>query len=141
MRHLKTQNTLYICTVSSESSQAALWVANDPKSLQMDSVDGQTDLSLSWAHINLVGNAVARFKCKELKRNADLVFAIAKWSKTSSLERESLINFVCFFIKIPWRYKTEPVHTGSILIDLCFKPMHVYLLDKMKYFEPGYISW
>ena len=53
----KTQISLGICPVWSESSLCAQWVAKDPSFLHADSedwsdwADAQADLSLCWAHM------------------------------------------------------------------------------------------
>ena len=58
MRPAKTQISLGICPVWSESSLCAQWVAKDPSFLDADSkdwldwADGQADLSLRWAHMS-----------------------------------------------------------------------------------------
>ena len=57
MRPAKTQISLGIRTIWSESSLCAHWVAKDPSFLHADSeewADAQADLSLHWAHIRRV---------------------------------------------------------------------------------------
>ena len=52
----KTQISLGICPVWSESSPCAQRVAKDPRFLHADSEDSdQADLSLRWAHTHFVG--------------------------------------------------------------------------------------
>ena len=57
VRPVKTQISLGICPVWSESSLCAQWVVKDPSFLHADSkdwsdwVDAQAELSLHWAHI------------------------------------------------------------------------------------------
>ena len=57
VRPAKTQISLGIRPVSSESSLGAQWVAKDPSFLQADSqdwadwADAQADLSLCWVHM------------------------------------------------------------------------------------------
>ena len=59
VRPAKTQISLGICPVWSESSLCAQWAANDPRFLHADSedwsewADTQADLSLRWAHGSL----------------------------------------------------------------------------------------
>ena len=61
VRPAKTQSSLGIRQVWSESSLCAHWVAKDPRFLHVDSedwsdkADAQADLSLRWAHNNIVG--------------------------------------------------------------------------------------
>ena len=60
VRQAKTQISLGIRPVWSESSLFAQWVAKDPSFLHADSedwsdwVDAQADLSLRWAHLSLL---------------------------------------------------------------------------------------
>ena len=60
VRPAKTQISLGICPVLSESSLPAQWVAKDPIFLHADSedysdwADAQADLSLHWAHSHFV---------------------------------------------------------------------------------------
>ena len=66
VRPAKTQISLGIRPVWSESSLCAQWVAKDPKFLNADSedwsdwVDAQADLSLRWAHTHFVGSDMSR---------------------------------------------------------------------------------
>ena len=66
VRPAKTQISLGICPVWSESSLCTQWVAKDPSFLQADSkdwsdwADAQADLSLRWAHTHFVGFVVSR---------------------------------------------------------------------------------
>ena len=61
VRPAKTQISLGICPVWSESSLGAQWVTKDPSFLYVDSedwsdwADAQADLSLHWAHTHFVG--------------------------------------------------------------------------------------
>ena len=61
VRPLKTQISLGIRPVWSESSLCAQWVAKDPSFLHADSedwsdwADAQSDLSVRWAHSHFVG--------------------------------------------------------------------------------------
>ena len=61
MRPTKTQISLGIHPVWSESSLCTQWVAKDPSFLHVDSEDwsdwanAQADLSLCWAHTHFVG--------------------------------------------------------------------------------------
>ena len=61
VRPLKTQISLGICPVWSESWHCAPWVAKDPSFFHADSkdwsvwADAQVDLSLPWAHTHFVG--------------------------------------------------------------------------------------
>ena len=65
----KTQISLGICPVWSESSLWAQWVAKDPMLLHADSkdwsdwVDAQADLSLRWAHSLFVGFVMSWLIC------------------------------------------------------------------------------
>ena len=62
----KTQISLGICPVWSESSLCTQWVAKDPSFLHANSeywlhwVDAQADLSLCWAHNHFVGFVMSR---------------------------------------------------------------------------------
>ena len=61
VRPAKTQISLGIRPVWSESSLCAHWVAKDPRFLHADSKDSdQTDLSLRWAHTHFVGFVMSR---------------------------------------------------------------------------------
>ena len=65
----KTQISLGIRPVWSESSMCAQWVAKDPSFLHADRedwsdwADAQADLSLCWAHSQFVGFVVLWLKC------------------------------------------------------------------------------
>ena len=65
----KTQISLGIRPVWSESSLCAQWVAKDPSFLHADSKDwsdwpdAQADLSLRWAHSHFIGFVMRRLKC------------------------------------------------------------------------------
>ena len=61
VRPAKTQISLGIRPVISESSLCAQWVAKDPSSLHADS-DAQADLRLRWAHSHFVGFVVSQLK-------------------------------------------------------------------------------
>ena len=71
VRPAKTQISLGIRPVWSESSLCAQWVAKDPVFLHADSedwsdwADAQADLSLRWAHTHFVGFVMLRliFSC------------------------------------------------------------------------------
>ena len=64
VRPAKTQISLGICPVWSESSICTQWVAKDPSFLHADSEDSdQTDLSLRWTHSQFVGFVMSRLKC------------------------------------------------------------------------------
>ena len=67
VRPTKTQISLGIRPVWSESSLCAQWVAKGPRLLLhadsedwSDWADAQADLSLRWAHIHFVGFVVSR---------------------------------------------------------------------------------
>ena len=60
VRPAKTQISLGIRPVWSESSLCAQWVAKDPSFLHADSED--SDLSLRWAHNHIVGFVMRRLK-------------------------------------------------------------------------------
>ena len=68
VRPAKTQISLGIHPVWSESSLCAQWVAKDPSFLHADGedwsdwADAQTDLSLRWAHTHFVGFVMSRLK-------------------------------------------------------------------------------
>ena len=68
VRPAKTQISLGICPVWSESSLCAQWVAKDPSFLHADSEDwsdwanAQADLSLRWAHPHFVGFVMSWLK-------------------------------------------------------------------------------
>ena len=68
VRPAKTQISLGIRPVWSESSLCAQWVAKDPSFLHADSedwsewADAQADLSLRWAHTHFVGFVMSRLK-------------------------------------------------------------------------------
>ena len=69
VRPAKTQISLGIRPVSSESSLCAQWVAKDPSFVHADNedwsdwADAQADLSLRWAHSHIVGFVMSRLKC------------------------------------------------------------------------------
>ena len=67
VRPAKTQISLRIRVVWSESSQGTFGVANDLKCIQENSEytnqHAQVDLSLAGRTCSLVGNAVPRLKC------------------------------------------------------------------------------
>ena len=79
VRPAKTQSSLGIRQVWSESSLCAHWVAKDPRFLHVDSedwsdkADAQADLSLRWAHNNIVGFVMSR-----------LIFTI-KWASVCTI--------------------------------------------------------
>ena len=68
----KTQISLAIRPVWSESSLSTQWVAKDPRFLHADSedsdqtwsdwADAQADLSLGWAHTHFVGFVTRQLK-------------------------------------------------------------------------------
>ena len=67
MHPAKTQISLGIRPVWSESSLCAYWVAKHPSFLHADSedsdsdwADAQADLSLRWAHSHIVGFVMLR---------------------------------------------------------------------------------
>ena len=64
VRPAKTQISLGIHPVWSESSLCAHWIAKDPSFLHADSesdwADAQTDLSLPWVHNHIVGFVMRR---------------------------------------------------------------------------------
>ena len=66
VRPAKTQISLGIRPVWSESSLYVQWVGKDPRFLHADSedwsdwADAQTDLSLRWAHTHFVGFVMSR---------------------------------------------------------------------------------
>ena len=66
VRPAKTQISLGIRPIWSESSLCAQWVAKDPSFLHADSedwsdwADAQADLSLCWAHSHFVGFVMSR---------------------------------------------------------------------------------
>ena len=68
VRPAKTQISLGIRTVWSESSLSAQWVAKDPSFLRADSedwsdwADAQADLSLRWAHNHIIDFVMSRLK-------------------------------------------------------------------------------
>ena len=68
LRPAKTQISLGICLVWSESSLCAQWVAKDPRFLHADTedwsdwADAQADLSLRWEHSHFVGFVKRRLK-------------------------------------------------------------------------------
>ena len=64
VRPAKTQISLGIRPVWSESSLCAKWVAEDPSFLHVDSEEwsDQADLSLRWAHSHFVGFAMRWLK-------------------------------------------------------------------------------
>ena len=70
VRPAKTQISLGICPVLSESSLCAQWVAKDPRDfscgqwrLWSDWADAQADLSLRLAHSHFVGFVMSRLMC------------------------------------------------------------------------------
>ena len=64
VRPAKTQMSLGIRPIWSESSLCAEWVAKDPRFLHADSEDSdQTDLSLRWARSHFVGFVMSRLIC------------------------------------------------------------------------------
>ena len=67
----KTQISLGICPVWSESSLCTQWVAKDPRFLHADWVDAQADLGLRWAHMPFCWfcHEAAQFK-KEYQRRS-----------------------------------------------------------------------
>ena len=68
VRPAKTQISLGIRPVWSESSLCAQWVAKDSSFLHADSedwsdwADAQADLSLHWVHSHFVGFVMSRLK-------------------------------------------------------------------------------
>ena len=75
VRPAKTQITLGIRPVWSESSLCAQWVAKDPSFLHADSEDwsdwADADLSLRWAHSHFVGFVMRRLICQGLRGVVD----------------------------------------------------------------------
>ena len=63
VRPASLQISLGIRRVWSESSLCAQWLAKDPSFFHANSED--SDLSLRWAHIHVVGFVMPRLKCSE----------------------------------------------------------------------------
>ena len=84
VRPAKTQISLGIRPVWSESSLCAQWVAKDPSFLHADSedsgwsdwADAQADLSLRWAYTHFVGFIMRRLIC--VQRSLRTAYAVVQ---------------------------------------------------------------
>ena len=80
VRPAKTQISLGIRPVWSESSLCAQWVAKDPRFLHGDSEDwsdwvyAQADLSLRWAHTRFIDFVMSRLNYILSKKDSDYVW-------------------------------------------------------------------
>ena len=105
VRPAKTQISLGIRPVWSESSLCAQWVAKDPWFLHADSDDSdRADLSLRWAHTHFVGFVMSRlilWKFMQLECYGFLLSQSTYKNKKPYLE-EKRSGWVVFFSYNNW---------------------------------------
>ena len=121
----KTQVSLGIRPVWSESSLCAQWVAKDQMFLHEDSedwsdwADVQADLSLRWAHTQFVGFVMSRppsdAKMKR-KRTESNGYKTNKGARSIWTKRE---NHKIMWKEILWKYSIQSLKTvDSVLLSL-----------------------
>ena len=98
VRPAKTQISLGIRPVWSESSLCAQWVAKDPSFLHVDSEDSDetgrmpmANLSLGWAHTDFVGFVMSRL----IYHTQNHKLSCAVWHEASGT-----LKYVWIFIKV-----------------------------------------
>ena len=135
VRPAKTQISLGICPVWSESSLCAQWVAKDPRFLHVDSddsgwsdwADAQADLSLRWAQSHFVGFVMSQLKYWKLTFFVEVFLLISRWS-------------FCFHINITdmsrdmtkptkWVYSDQPGHLPSLFRGFVVRMKKAWVLS------------
>ena len=127
----KTQISIGICPVWSESSLCAQWVVKDPSFLHADSedwsdwADAQDDLSLRWAHNHIVGFVMRRliFWSVIAIREA----ALGPWLPTDC--QVKTLNETAWMRRLIW------VSTGGTrhFVGFCCAPSHFTLPNMLDF--------
>ena len=155
VRPAKTQISLGICPVWSESSLCAQWVAKDPRFLHANSEDwsnwanAQADLSLHWAHSHFVGfcHVAAQILYSVLKTQS---FGTDEHEQTVQIQTRLIrVYTVCHSFKILWtqccmlkqHYSHFRIITVIISGVLTFIIFTVNTLSKLKLPSAGIRIW